>query len=357
MESLFGKIMLRKIDMEKLSLIDVKQPLSKVLGMITIALTVAGVGVYAFNKFQPNSQVDLGKLTVIAQSEDMTLKIVANGIVQSGQTVNLSPKSSGRVAQIFVEQGDLVKKGQKIAEMENADVRAQLLQHQASLRQAQANLAKSKNGSRPEEIAQAQARLESAQASLERSQNGNRSQEIAQAQAKVSHFRADLALTKSIAPQQAQQSHAQITVALARLQLATTKLNRVQNLHQQGAISQEKLDEANTEYQTTTASYLEAKERLQQVKNNSAQEILQRQATVTEMEQNLQQQQLGSRKEDTAKAAADMRQAKFALQQTKNGARPEEIAQLQAAVDLAQAQVLASQVQLGETSVFAPFDF
>jgi HlyD family secretion protein len=348
--------MLKNFDMEKLPLLDVKQPLSKLLGMVTIALSLAGAGTYAFHHLQPNPQADLEKMTVIAKSEDMTLKIAANGTVQPGQTVNLSPKSSGRVAQIFVEQGDLVKKGQKIAQMENADVRAQLLQHQASLRQAQANLAKSKNGSRPEEISQAQARLESAQAGLERSQNGNRLQEIAQAQAKLSQFKAALALTQSIAPQQSQQSQAQIAVALARLQLATTKLNRVKSLHQQGAISQEKLDEANTEYQTTTASYLEAKERLQQVQNNSAQEILQRQASVAEMEQSLKQQQLGSRKEDTAKAAADMRQAKFALQQTKNGSRPEEIAQLQAAVDLAQAQVLATQVQLRETIIFAPFD-
>jgi HlyD family secretion protein len=348
--------MLGKFDMEKLPLLDVKQPRSKVLGMITIALSIAATGTYTFHHLQPKSQLELEKLTIVTKSEDMTIKISVNGTVQPGKTVNLSPKSSGRVANIFVEQGDLVKKGQKIAVMENADLLAQLLQHQASLRQAQANLAKSKNGSRPEEIAQAQARWESAQASLERSQNGNRVQEIAQAQAKVSQFKAALILTQSIAPQQIQQSQAQVTFAFARLSLATIKFNRVKNLHQQGAISQEKLDEASTEYQTTSASYLEARERLQQVKNNSAQDIAQKQASVAEMEQNLKQQQLGSRKEDTAKAAADMRQAKAALEQTKNGSRPEEIAQLQAAVDLAQAQVLAAQVHMQETIILAPFD-
>jgi HlyD family secretion protein len=332
-----------------------KKRLPMVAGIAAVVLGVAGAGAYAFSALRP-SQIDLEKLTVLVKPENVTLKITANGTVLPGQTVNLSPKNSGRVAQIFVEQGDLVKQGQRIAQMENADVRVQLLQAQANLRQAQANLAKGQNGSRPEEIAQAQARWESAQASLDRSLNGNRPQEIAQVQAKLSQVKAALALTQSIAPQQVQQSNAQVVAAAARLRLAAMKLERTRKLNQEGAIALEKLEEANAEFQTTNATYLEAQQRLQQVKNNATQEINQRRATVAELEQSLQQQQLGSRKEDTAKAAADMRQAQSSFQQAKNGTRKEEIAQLAAAVDVARAQVLAAQVQLRESIIFAPFD-
>ncbi len=342
--------------MEKLpAVIQSKKRLPVVAGVAALAIGLVGVGAYAFTALRPN-QVDLEKLTVLAQPEDVTLKITASGTVLPGQTVNLSPKNAGRVEKILVEQGDLVKQGQKIAQMDNAEGRAQLLQAQANLRQAQANLAKGRNGSRPEEIAQAQAKLEAAQASFNRSKNGNRPQEVAQVQAKLSQVQAALALTKSIAPQQVQQSQAQVAAAAAKRKLASTKLERTRQLNKEGAIALEKLEEANAELQTTNANYLEAQQRLQQVKNNAAQEINQRRANVVELEQSLQQQKLGSRFEDTAKASADVRLAQSSFQQTKNGTRKEEIAQLAAAVDVAKAEVLAAQVQLQESVIVAPFD-
>jgi HlyD family secretion protein len=342
--------------MEKLpAIIRSKKRLPVVVGIAALAIGLAGVGAYGFNVFRPN-QVDLEKLTVLAKPEDITLKITASGTVLPGQTVNLSPKNSGRVAKIFVEQGDVVKQGQKIAQMEDAEGRAQLLQAQANLRQTQANFAKGRNGSRPEEIAQAQAKLEAAQASLDRSKNGNRPQEIAQVQAKLSQVKASLALTQSIAPQQIQQAESQVAAAAARRKLAATKLERTRRLNKEGAIALEKLEEASADLQTTNATFLEAQQKLLQVKNNAAQEINQRRASVAELEQSLQQQQLGSRKEDTAKAAADVRLAQSSFQQAKNGTRKEEIAQLAAAVDVAQAQVMTAQVQLRESVILAPFD-
>jgi HlyD family secretion protein len=324
---------------------------------LTIAiLGTVGVGAYAFNGFKSASKVDLDKLTVVVKSEDVTLKISANGSVLPGQTVNLSPKNSGRVAQVFVEQGDVVRQGQKIAQMENTEIQAQLLEAQANVRQAQANLAKLKNGSRPEDIDQSQAKLDAAQATLDKSRNGNRSEEVNQVRAKLDQARANLALSRSIGPQQIQQAQAQLAAAAAKLRLSQTRLTRYTQLYKEGAIAQDRLDEATADYQTSTANYLEAKQRVQQVRNNSTQEIAQRQGVVTEVEQSLQQQKAGSRLEDTRKAEADVRQAQIALQQTKNGARPEEIAQLAAALQSSQAKLLAVQVQLRDTVIIAPFD-
>jgi HlyD family secretion protein len=342
--------------MENLPVLAPKRRLPLLVLIGALALGTAGVGTYAFNNLRPSNNVDLQKLTVVAEAQDVTLKIAASGSVLPGQTVNLSPKNSGRVAAIFVEQGDLVRQGQKIAQMENADVRAQILEAQANLRQAQANLAKSRNGSRPEELSQAQSKLDAAKATLARAKNGNRPQEIAQVRAKLDQVRSNLALSRSIAPQQKEQVKAQIAAAAARQNLARIKLGRFQKLFNQGAISQDRLDEVMADYQTTTATFLEAKQKLQQVENNSSQEIAQRQAAVTEIEQSLQQQQAGSRTEDISKAEADVRQAQSSLEQAKNGSRPEEIAQLTAAVDVARARLTATQVQIQETVIIAPFD-
>lgn len=325
-------------------------------GIGATILGVAGISAYAFTSFRPSNDIDLNKLTVEAIAQDVTLKISTNGSVLPGQTVNLSPKSSGRVAAIFVEQGDVVRQGQQIAQMENADVRAQIAEAQASLRQAQANLAKSRNGSRPEELSQAQSRLDSARATLARAKNGNLPQEIAQVQARLDQVKSNLALSRSIAPQQIQQAKSQIASAAARQNLAKLKLERFQKLANQGAIAQDRLDEVMADYQTTTATMIESEQRLQQVKNNSGQEIAQRLAAVAEIEQSLQQQRAGSRFEDVAKAEADVRQAQSSLDQAKNGSRKEDVDQFTAAVDMARARLNAAQVQIQETVIIAPFD-
>jgi HlyD family secretion protein len=316
--------------MENLPVLASKRRWPLVAGIGAVVIGVAGIGTYAFNNFRPNSDVDLKKLTVEAVAQDVTLKIAANGSVLPGQTVNLSPKSAGRVAAIFVEQGDIVRQGQQIAQMENADVRAQIAEAQANLRQAQANLAKSRNGSRPEEISQVRAKLD--------------------------QVKSNLALSQSIAPQQIQQAESQIASAAARQNLAKLKLGRFQKLASQGAITQDRLDEIMADYQTTTATYIEAQQKLQQVKNNSRQEIAQRLAAVAEVEQSLQQQQAGSRSEDVTKAEADVRQAQSSLEQSKNGSRREDVDQLTAAVDTARARLNAAQVQIQETVIIAPFD-
>jgi HlyD family secretion protein len=71
-------------------------------------------------------KIDLNKLTVPAQAQNLTVRITANGTVKPIQSVNLSPKTAGRLAKLFVEQGDKVQQGQIIALMENADLQARL---------------------------------------------------------------------------------------------------------------------------------------------------------------------------------------------------------------------------------------
>ncbi len=342
--------------MENLPVLASKRRWPLVFGIGAATIGMAGIGAYAFNNFRPSSNVDLQKLTVEAIAQDVTLKIAANGSVLPGQTVNLSPKNSGRVAAIFVEQGDIVRQGQQIAQMENADVRAQIAEAQANLRQAQANLAKGRNGSRPEEISQAQSRRDAAQATSARAKNGNLPQEIAQARSQLDKANSTLADSRLAAPQKIQQAESQVVVAVARQNLAKLKLGRFQKLANQGAISQDRLDEIMADYQTTTATVIESQQKLQQIKNNSDQEIVQRLASVAESEQNFQQKKAGSRVEDISKADAEARQAQSSYDQTKNGSRPEEIAQLNAAVDVARARLTSAQVQMQETVIIAPFD-
>jgi HlyD family secretion protein len=334
---------------------NLKHPLPVVAGIAAAAIGIAALGTVAVTQFKPAPKINLEKYTVVAKSADLTDRITASGSIIPFQTANLSPKTAGRVSQLFVEQGDRVTQGQKIAQMENSQTQAEFAQAQANVQQAQANLNKAKNGTRVEEIAQSQAKLTQAQANFNKAKNGNRPEETAQVSAKLAQAQANLNLTRSIAPQQIEQATAQISSATAKLKLAQAQVDRNRSLQKAGAVSQDKLDQATADYQTARANLLDTQQKLQQVRNSSQSEINQRQAAVTEAQQALRQSQLGSRSEDVASFVAQVEQAQAAYQQAKNGSRPEEIAQLTAALAVANAQLQAARSQLADTTVVAPF--
>ncbi len=232
----------------------VKNPVPLVVGVVAAGVVAASGATYWLVQ-NSTKNIDLQAYTIPAQAEkNLTVRVTASGTVVPIQTVNLSPKTAGRLVRLFVDQGDRVRKGQVIAQMDNTDVLAQVAQLQANLAEVKSR--------RAETVA------------------GNRSQEIAQAQA-------------------------QVEVAQARLNLSSAKVKRNLNLADQGAISRDRLDELIA---------------------------------------------------DDASARANLRDAQKKLDLMRAGSRPEAIAQSQAAVAAAAAQLKAAQVTLNDTVIRAPFD-
>lgn len=266
-------------------------------------LAVGSTTYWFMNRATP--KLDIAELIVPVESKDVTLRITASGKVVPVQSVNLSPKTSGQLAELRVEQGDRVKQGQIIARMDSADIQAQLLQARASLAQAQAQLDQARAGSRLEEIGQARARLAQAEAQLALARAGSRSEEIEQAKA-------------------------QVDVAKARVNLTSSRVQRNRELAQQGAIAQDKLDEVLSDDRSARASLQEAERRLAQLQN-------------------------GSRSEEIDQQQAAVAEARQSLLLLENGTRPEEIRAQQAAVAAALGKLKAVQVKLEDTIIRAPF--
>src|SRR2546430_15177091 len=82
-------------------------------------------------------EVDTATVALITPAQGAQL-LVATGYVVPQRKANISPRIGGRVAKIFVEDGTVVKAGQVIAVLEDADYRAQLAQAKADLKAAQA---------------------------------------------------------------------------------------------------------------------------------------------------------------------------------------------------------------------------
>ena len=284
---------------------EVKYPFRWLMGLIASGVLIVGTTATIQTIQQKNKPLDVTKLTVPVEAKSVTVRITASGKVQPVQSVNISPKSPGLLADLNVEQGDTVKQGQIIARMDNSEIKMRILQYQANLAQAKAQLAESEAGSRPEEIAQAKARVDQAQAQLAIIRDGNRLQEIQQAQAQVDSAKASVALTQS-------------------------RVKRYQDLAKDGAISQDSLEQYVSENSKAKANLEEAQRRLSLLK-------------------------VGNRNQDIQKQAAIVNQEKEGLRKLENGNRPQEIARLKAAVASAEAQLKQQQVQLEDTIIRAPF--
>lgn len=159
-------------------------------------------------------------------------------------------KIGGRVAQRLVSEGDKVKAGQLVAQLEDTEQVQQLAARRAELAAAQAGLAELEAGSRPQEIASAAAGLRSAEAErdrarldfarqqelLNREAIASREFETAQAQVKVAEARVTEAaerlklVREGPRPEAIQQARARVeqsraAVALAETQVANTKVS------------------------------------------------------------------------------------------------------------------------------------
>lgn len=192
-----------------------------------IVLLLAGIiggSAIALQIFTRSKQVTgIADMTVAVKSESLKVRIKASGSVIPVQTVNISPKTSGKLVELYIEQGDRVKKGEILARMDGANIRPQVLQAQASLEMAEANLAKLRKGSRTEEIAAAKARVESWK---------------------------------------------------AKASLSNERWKRNQDLAAQGVITRDRLDELVADEQSTQANLRDQQRQLEQLQNGTRPEDL-----------------------------------------------------------------------------------
>jgi HlyD family secretion protein len=247
--------------------------------------------------------VVLGGLLAYSQWVQEPLKV--SGFLESDE-VRLGSRVGGRVAQVLVEEGDQVRRGDVLIELEPFDLRDKLAQAQSERSARQADYDLLVAGFREEEQGQARARLEQASAHAEKLENGPRPQEIAAAQARL-------------------------RLANAQLELAQMQHGRSKTLLEKNAITRDEFDQVETE--------LRVAQETAQVRQEELNELLE-----------------GTRREDKAQAQALVDEARQALLLRQHGSRQEEIAAAKAALDAAAAAVKVIEEQLAELTIRAPTD-
>ncbi|MFZ1917301.1 MAG: efflux RND transporter periplasmic adaptor subunit [Terriglobales bacterium] len=105
-----------------------------------VILIVAGATIAATSG---GTKIDPSKLAKVEKG-DLAKSVVATGKIEPITKVEVKCKASGIVKKLYVEYGDRVKQGQLLAQLDKAEIQAQVAQSQAGLEAAQANLTSSK---------------------------------------------------------------------------------------------------------------------------------------------------------------------------------------------------------------------
>ena len=209
-------------------------------------------------------------LTARVERGNLRNTVTATGALQAVTTVQVGSQASGTISALYADFNSVVKKGQVVAQLDPAQMKAQVEQAQANLEQAKASLANARAA-----VTDAQAKNLAAKSTVQNNQAG------------VSGAEANLAVLK------------------AQEDDAMSLLKQQESLLKSGVIAQRDYDVAMTAYKTAEAKYNQAVAQLNQAKlteqSSSSAGIAQSQATVEQSKAQVQQ------------AAAQVQQAQAAL--------------------------------------------
>jgi len=217
------------------------------IAILLILVTVGGGSYYAYTQLTApanNKETRKRDRVVTIKRADLPIIVTANGTIQPEKSINVSPKSSGRLKSLLVKEGQSVKEGQILAYMDESNTIGQVTQADGQLAAAQASLDLLRAGNRSQDIAQAQANLTNAQATLEQSdivyrQNQQLYKEGAIAsrdldasrntmeanRARVTQARAGLSLQQAGSrPEEVDRAEAQVVAAVGSLQSVQSQL-------------------------------------------------------------------------------------------------------------------------------------
>jgi multidrug resistance efflux pump len=211
--------------------------------------------------------VVLGTSAVVAlgiywrfSGDDVSLRLP--GVVEI-QEVRLGSKIGGRVEEVYVREGDVVKPDDVLVRLETPELLTQRAQQRARVQEAQAQRDKAFNGPRQSEIEQALAAVESAQARYTRAKNGFRTWEVDQAKSDLETAEADLKQAKEDYVR-TEATYRRTASARAEYDAARAILDRRQGLYSSALAKykmmeegyrQEERDEAKAEWKKAQATY------------------------------------------------------------------------------------------------------
>ncbi|RME66247.1 MAG: HlyD family efflux transporter periplasmic adaptor subunit [Caldilineae bacterium] len=269
---------------------------------------------------------------------------------------NLSTSVGGTVAHIHVSEGDWVKEGEVLIELENEVLKSQVEQAKAALAQARANRDKLLAGATEAEIAAARAEVAAAEAAVAlaegRLEEVQAAIESAEAQLNIAQQQYN-ELASHPTPAERKAAEAEVAIAQAAVNQAQANYNRVR-----GDPNIASRPEALALQQATEAlKAAQAKYELA-IQGPTPQQLAVAQAEIraAQAQVTVAKSQLPAAQANVDAAKARLDSAKAALDRLLSGPTEEDIAIADAEVRAAIAALASAHANLRETQVIAPFE-
>jgi HlyD family secretion protein len=288
-----------------------------------------------------------------------------SGNVQARSSVNLVPKISARLEKLNADIGDTVSSGEVVAELDHAQLDAQVQQSQAAVTAAQAKLDQTQASAKQEDIDAAKAVVDQAQAKLDQARAGGRPEEVAGAQGQLAQAQANADkvaegardedranLQAAIDQAEAQQDQTRAQLTAAQTALAESKLRLDQARSGQGGpgVRLEDIAQARTAVDTNRS-------KLAALRNPLPQDIMIAQAELANARAQLQGAEDARDNCGESKTTTTTRNAtgttRSTSQQSCSSAQKDT---LDAAIDAAKATVRQRMAELDKVRRPSPFD-
>ena len=143
---------------------------TKKILLATLAVVVTAGASYGVYRYTQRGVVEVQTGRVVRQ--DLVSVVTASGEIKPRNYINIGANSMGRITDIYVREGDVVEKGQRLAKLETVQPAAEVAAQKASLELFKAELAARKaaiEAADANELTQ-QAALKRARAELQRAQ-------------------------------------------------------------------------------------------------------------------------------------------------------------------------------------------
>jgi HlyD family secretion protein len=204
------------------------------IGIIAaLCIIAATAAIFAPKLWTQNATPGSGKTVVVSRGA-VDMRISATGTIKPFNQVKVSPKFTGLLKRLLVEQGQEVKRGQLLALMDDSNLLGQVQAARAAYLASKSNYQKMLHGNRPQEVAEKAAQEQRAHSA-------------------VNH--AERALVSS---------RAQVAAATAQVERDETNAKRLTQLATQGAVSDQDRLNAVTQAQMSRAQLDQARASLQQ---------------------------------------------------------------------------------------------
>ncbi len=292
--------MLQEKELENLALAKNKQRKSIVRRLLAclVCLAVAGgLGWWGWQTYTASqAQMSARKNLDKAKLGAIDVRVTATGMIRPFNQVKISPKLTGLLKELYVQQGSIVKKGQLIAAMDDSNLVGQVEAARAAYLGARSSYEKALHGSRPQEVADSRSQVLKTENMV---RYGNQ------------------AVTSS---------RANLKAAKAQVVRDETNWHRMVQLAAQGAVSdQDRLNSA-TQAEVSQAQLQKAEEDVKQAESSLAQSY------------------------------AELESARQRFSMCKEGYRQEDVKAAQEAMMQSEGTLKFLESQLNDTRIRAPFD-